>query len=176
MQYQLTIIIALHIIVRENDTSSPLSTTWIAIMPWDYLICQSRVQIVVALPSNIWYKSHICRQLNCWSLRCSWSIACWRCSNHIFVLDLTPGFNRLGKDNCRTSPETFQFWHLVRLILESWRYSHFRWKLPNGMSVGQAHFCLVLTSGKYQVICVFWITLQVHHLPEHDGTFFSHRL
>ena len=29
---------------------------------------------------------------NCRSLRCSWSIACRRCSNYIFILDLTPGF------------------------------------------------------------------------------------
>ena len=28
------------------------------------------------------------RQSNCWSLRCSWSIACRRCSNYIFLLDL----------------------------------------------------------------------------------------
>ena len=41
-------------------------------------------------------------QLNCWSLRCSWSIACRRCSNYIFILDLTPGFNGLGKGNCKT--------------------------------------------------------------------------
>ena len=40
---------------------------------------------------------------NCWSLRCRWSIACRRCSNYIFIIDLTPGFNGLGKDNCKTS-------------------------------------------------------------------------
>ena len=57
-------------------------------------------------------------QQNCWSLRCSWIIACWRCPNHIFILDLTPGFNRLGKDNCRTILEIFKFWDLARLILE----------------------------------------------------------
>ena len=28
-------------------------------------------------------------QLNCWSLRCSWSNACRRCSNHIFSLNWT---------------------------------------------------------------------------------------
>ena len=59
-----------------------------------------------------------------WSLRCSWSIACRRCSNYIFILDLTPGFNGLGKDNYKTRRETFRFssWDLVRLILEIWRY------------------------------------------------------
>ena len=31
-------------------------------------------------------------------VRCSWSIACRRCSNYIFIVDLTPGFNGLGKD------------------------------------------------------------------------------
>ena len=32
---------------------------------------------------------HLSRQYNCRSLRCSWSIACRRCSNYIFILDLT---------------------------------------------------------------------------------------
>ena len=48
---------------------------------------------------------------------CSWSITCRRCSNYIFILDLTPGFNGLGKDNCKTKWETFGFCDLVCLIL-----------------------------------------------------------
>ena len=62
------------------------------------------------------------RQLNCWSLRCSWSIACRRCSNYIFILNLTPGFNGLGKDNYKMRREAFKFWYLVRLILKTLRY------------------------------------------------------
>ena len=31
----------------------------------------------------------------------------------IFIVDLTPGFNGLGKDNCKTRPESFKFWNLV---------------------------------------------------------------
>ena len=50
------------------------------------------------------------------------SIACRRCSNYIFILDLTPGFNALGKDNCQMRRETFKIWDLVQLILEDWRY------------------------------------------------------
>ena len=61
-----------------------------------------------------------CRQLNCWSLRCSWSNAYWRCSNYVFMLDLTPGFNGLGKDNCKTRREAIKFSDLVQLILEVW--------------------------------------------------------
>ena len=72
--------------------------------------------------SNI--RLHFSRQLNCWSLRCSWSIACRRCSNYIFILNLTPGFNGLGKDNYKMRLEAFQFWDLVRLILETLRYMH----------------------------------------------------
>ena len=48
-------------------------------------------------------------QLTCWSLRCSWSIACWRCSNYIFILNLRPGFNRLHKDNWKMRWETRSF-------------------------------------------------------------------
>ena len=76
--------------------------------------------------SNISY-TLLSRHLNCWSLRCSWSIACRRCSNYIFILDLTPSFNGLGKDNCKTRPEIFKFWDLVCLILEVWRYSSIHW-------------------------------------------------
>ena len=47
--------------------------------------------------------------------------ACRRCSNYIFILDLTPGFNRLCKDNCKTRRETFKFCKLLWLILEVWR-------------------------------------------------------
>ena len=65
---------------------------------------------------------HFSRQLNCWLLRCSWSIACRRCSNYIFVHTLTPGFNGLGKDSFKMRREAFKFWDLVRLILETLRY------------------------------------------------------
>ena len=41
-----------------------------------------------------------------------------RCSNYIFSPDITFSFNILHKDNCKTRRETFQFWNLVRLMLE----------------------------------------------------------
>ena len=50
-------------------------------------------------------------------------IACRRCSNYIFILDLTPGFKGLGKDDFKTRWDSFQFWDLVRLILETLRYT-----------------------------------------------------
>ena len=67
---------------------------------------------------------HLSWQWNCRSLRCSWSIACRRCSNYIFILDLTPGFIGLGKDNCKARQEAFQFGDPVRLILENLRYTY----------------------------------------------------
>ena len=39
-------------------------------------------------------------------------------SDVIFILDLTPGFIGLGKDNCKTRLETFKFGDLVCLVLE----------------------------------------------------------
>ena len=39
-------------------------------------------------------------------------------TGYIFILDLTPGFIGLKKDNCKTRRETFKFGDLVRLILE----------------------------------------------------------
>ena len=50
-----------------------------------------------------------------------------RCSNYIFILNLTPGFNGLGKDNCKTRRETFMFWDWVRLILDNLRYYFVLW-------------------------------------------------
>ena len=49
---------------------------------------------------------------------------CRRCSNYFFIVYLTPGFNRLGKDKCKTRRESFKFWDLVRLILEMLRYRY----------------------------------------------------
>ena len=62
------------------------------------------------LPSSLQYKTHLRRQWNCRSLRWSWSIACRRCSDYIFMIDLKPGFDWLGKDNGNMRRESFQFW------------------------------------------------------------------
>ena len=52
---------------------------------------------------------------NCWSLRCSWGIACRCYSNRNFILDLTPGFNIMHQDNCKTRREKLSFgvWRLM---------------------------------------------------------------
>ena len=55
-------------------------------------------------------------QVTPWSIRCSWSIACRRCSNCIFILYLTHGFNIMNKDDCKTRREAFKFWDLVFYI------------------------------------------------------------
>ena len=63
--------------------------------------------------------------------------ACRRCSNFIFILDLTPGFNGFSKDNCKTRREIFKFCDLVRLVQEVLRY---HWRDPNiEMSVIYIH-------------------------------------
>ena len=56
------------------------------------------------------------------SFRCSWSIACRRCSNYIFILDLKHGFSGFDEDNYKTMRETFKFRDLLRLILGVWHY------------------------------------------------------
>ena len=78
--------------------------------------------VTIRLPSNLWYKTCLNWQWNCWSLRCSWSIACRRCSNYTFILNLTHGFNIMNKGNCNTRRHAFKFWDLMRRILEIWRY------------------------------------------------------
>ena len=86
------------------------------------------------VPSNLSYKTHLRRQQNCWSLRCSWSIACRRCSTYILILDLIPGFNGLGKDNCKTIRVSFKLWNLVHLILEV------LWYIPDGWHFSRQEF------------------------------------
>ena len=49
--------------------------------------------------------------------------ACRHCSNYIFILDLTPGFNGLNRDNSKMRRESFKFWDLVQLILDILRYT-----------------------------------------------------
>ena len=95
---------------------------------WDYTnlqthqeVCKCRVKCTAKCLS----KPQVCRECNCWSLRCSWSIACRRCSNNIFILDLTPCFNELGRDNSKTIQESCKFWDKLRLILEILRYDRF---------------------------------------------------
>ena len=39
-------------------------------------------------------------------------------SSYIFILNLTPGFNGLGKAHCKRRQETFKFWELMQLILK----------------------------------------------------------
>ena len=43
-------------------------------------------------------------------------------AHYIFILDLTPSFTRLHKDNCKTRQETFKSQDLMRLIVDVWRY------------------------------------------------------
>ena len=92
------------------------------------------------LPSNLYYNTHFSTQLNCWSLRCNWSIACRRCSNYNFFLHLTLGFNILRNDNCKPRRGALKFWHLVRLILETLRY----YRLVFGHTVMVCAVCLAV--------------------------------
>ena len=39
-------------------------------------------------------------------------MVCRRCSNYIFIIDLTLYFSGLGKDNCKTRRESFKFWNI----------------------------------------------------------------
>ena len=94
---------------------------WIA-LPASPVVQSSNTVSCVSLsfhthPCVLAIKLHLSRQLTCWSLRCSWNITCWHCSNYIFILTWTPGFNGLSKDNCKMRWETFKFCDFVLLIL-----------------------------------------------------------
>ena len=123
------------IIVVSNDISTQPIT--------------AKLQCIFPCHSNLWYKTHLSRRYNCWQLGCSWSIACRRCPNYIFIIYLTPGLNGLDIDNCKKRWETFTFWNLVRLILEIFMVpvcfpASFIWKervLCDGMVARGGRFC-----------------------------------
>ena len=111
------------------------------------------------LPSNPWYKMHLSGQLNYWSLRCSWNIACRHCSNSIFVLDLTPGFNRLRKDNCKTRRKIFKFRDLVHLILDISQYmtlGAIEHRLFTGWCYGMANYIGVAHRALNKMFSLLW--------------------
>ena len=70
----------------------------------------------------VYLNKTIVMQYDHYHMSSSHTTACRRCSNYIFILDLTPGFKGLGKDDFKTRWESFKFWYLVRLILEILRY------------------------------------------------------
>ena len=88
---------------------------------------------------------HLSRQLNCRSLRCSWSIACRGCSNYIFILDLTPGFKGLGIDDFKTRWESFRFWDLLRLISETLRYLQALYEIPGHQLYIVVYLCNIIS-------------------------------
>ena len=99
------------IAVKNTPNTEGLHQIFMAIIRSDLIVCHDT-------PSNLYYKTKLNRQLNCRSLRCSWSIACRRCSNYIFILDLTSGFKVFSK----TVWEYFKCRDWVCLILETWQY------------------------------------------------------
>ena len=108
--------------VRNFFSELVRCTSWFACKTSFTVMIPAWLSVQQQLPSNFSYKPHLVRKFNCYSLRCSWSIACRRCSNYIFVLELMPGSNWFRKDNCKARRETFKFWDLVCLISEIWRY------------------------------------------------------
>ena len=73
------------------------------------------------------------------------------------LVDLTPGFNGLGKDNCKTRQETFLGWDLLQLILEVWPYVYnwpwcFIWTLNFG--IWEAGPLMILTRNKSSQNCM----------------------
>ena len=64
------------------------------------------------IPLNLKNKARLSRHQNCWSFRCSLSIAYRRCFNYIFIPDSTHVFNEFDDENCKTIWETCKsgFW------------------------------------------------------------------
>ena len=96
--------------ISSNHTDLTCSSpTWI--------ITLLAMQITYRQTSSIW-RTWTGNKIVDHSLICSWTIAYQHCSNYIFILDLTPGFNGLDKGNCKTRRKTCKLWGVVPFILE----------------------------------------------------------
>ena len=85
--------------------------------PWMSSACASLFYAIFDDGFQQIQKTHLYNLANNYSPTSNIS-ACRRCSNYIFIIHLTPGFNGCGKDNCKMRWETFKFGNLVRLILD----------------------------------------------------------
>ena len=100
------------------------------------------------------------------------SIACRRCSNYIFILDLTPGFNGMGKNSCKTRRETSRFWDLVRFILDIWRCCFSTIPYPQGCV--SPVFCAICHKVGITMNCILcWkmVCLHQHIIIEYNNDF-----
>ena len=82
-------------------------------------------------------------------------------TTYIFILNLTPGFNGLGKGNCKTRRETFMFGDWVPRILENWRHirvPHVHWQACTSMIVADvlAPNCCQAISKNHTDSTVLW--------------------
>ena len=115
---------ALPVIMLRKMMKIVFEDILVEVMPWCHQSISHNlkhcwlISLTPRISTMICIIMHLSRHWNCWSLRCSWSIACRHCSNYIFILDLTPGFNGLGKGNGKMRWETFKFWDFVCLILK----------------------------------------------------------
>ena len=101
--------------------------------------------------SKLQYKSHLC---NIKFVDHSDVVGAWRrCSNYIFIIDLTPGFNGLDKDNYKSRQHTFKFRDLVRLM------SKFNYPSPYRIDITHNKGLLVLSGGNIQ-LCQSGMSLQ----------------
>ena len=85
-------------------------------------------------------------------------IADRQCSNYIFILNLTPGFNGLSEENCTRIQEKFKLWDLVRLILEVLRYmlSPVSMPLPAVSHIASNIFYIIWLRYNNQGILTHW--------------------
>ena len=79
-------------------------------MLWFSLHLESTLPLIYStIRSDNTYRQTSNISYTCWSLRCSRSIACRRCSNYFFIIDLTPDFNGLGKTTARRDEKHLRF-------------------------------------------------------------------
>ena len=99
---------------------------------------------------HLWNESIVDHSEVSWSFRSSWSIACRRCSNWIFILDLTPGFYGLAETIARRDEKhlSFGIWCLLYKRLYVMFHITYNWKLLITLLV----YAVFRSNGQYGIL------------------------
>ena len=119
----------------HDEFNWPVTKSWLLGWPklcWFQLYCSTTISLIFA--RHVTRYIHIILTIFQEATQCLtlWKISLKMfCKNffpgvYIFILDLTSGFKRFGKESRKAARKSFKCWGLVRLILKTWQYPWFR--------------------------------------------------
>ena len=125
----------LMVLFPMTNSTWPVTKSWLLGWPklcWFQLYCSTTISLIFA--RHVTRYIHIILTIFQEATQC---LTLWKISLkifckdffpgvYIFILDLTSGFKRFGKESRKAARKSFKCWGLVRLILKTWQYPWFR--------------------------------------------------